>query len=67
MDDNERLCAMEPRLRLRGFRPSRQIMVGQRLTHLITGAPIITDSLQNNNSYNNNKLIIIIIVIIMSL
>ena len=44
-DDNERLCAMEPRLRLKRFPPQAGIepgtarSVGQRFTHLGTGAP----------------------------
>ena len=43
-DDNERLCAMEPRLRLgvftlSGDRTRTVRSVGQRLTHRATGAP----------------------------
>ena len=45
MDDNERLCAMELRLRLRRFlsnedRTRSARPGGQRLTHRATGAPI---------------------------
>ena len=44
LDDNERLCAMELRLRLRRFpssgdRTQSASSVGQRLTHWTTGAP----------------------------
>ena len=44
-DDNERLCAMDPRLRLKksppraGIVPETAISVGQRLTHWSIGAP----------------------------
>ena len=43
MGDNERLCAMEPRLRFEKFTPSAglqsgtTISAGQRLTYLATG------------------------------
>ena len=43
-DDNERLCAMDPRLRLKksppraGVEPETAISVGQRLTHWAIGA-----------------------------
>ena len=42
-DENERLCAMKPRLRLRKFRraglePGTARSVGQHLTHWATGA-----------------------------
>ena len=44
MNDNERLCAMEPRLRLKRFPPPAGLesetarSAGQRLTYLATGA-----------------------------
>ena len=44
-DENERLCAMEPRLRVKRSSPQAGLelttarSVGQRLTHRATGAP----------------------------
>ena len=45
MNNNERLCAMKPRLRLKRFPPPAGLesetarSAGQRLTYLATGAP----------------------------